>query len=83
MEAITLKLSNEAAYDELVQDSLQQAGGITIATKDRGTDQGNPVAVIAFDLQLPDGTIRRAQATTTVRLLQMALGGLRGRHGDV
>ena len=81
MEHIELKLADEPLYDELVHQSLRQASDIRIVTKDSGTAAGKPVVVIAFDVQLPDGSIARAQATTTYGCLDMALAALRGRYG--
>jgi len=83
MEAATIKLNNAEQYDALVHDGLPQASGITVVTKDKGTDQGRPVAVIAFDAQLPDGTVRTVQATVTVRLLQQLAAATIGRYGYV
>lgn len=84
MESIELRLGRSEIFDQLVHGgSLPECGNVVIATKDKGTDQGNPIVVIAFDVQLPDGSVRKAQTVTTVRLLQMTLAALRGRYGDV
>lgn len=81
MEHIELRLADDRLYDELVHQGLAQASDIRIVSKDSGTVSGKPVVVIAFDVQLPDGSIARAQATTTYRCLDMALSALRGRYG--
>lgn len=57
-------------------------GDVHIVTKDGATDGGKAAALIAFSVQLPDGSVRIAQAVTTVRLLMSALAALRGRYGD-
>lgn len=88
MEHMTLSLGNDGAFDELVhkglgaKGSLPQGSDMTLATTDNGTQEGRAIAVIAFDVQLPDGSVRTAQATVTVRQLTMALAALRGRYGD-
>lgn len=86
MEQLKLVLGNAAEFDKLVfgrdgKHTLKQASNITLCTKDNGTTNGRPVVVIAFDAQLPDGSVVRAQAVTTVRLLVGFYSAMRGRYG--
>ena len=81
MEMVRVVLDNDAEYDDAVGRGLPECGDLEIITKDKGTRDGNPVAVITFSVRLPDGSSARAQAVTTVNNLQMALGALDGRYG--
>lgn len=81
MEHISINLDDASMYDELVHAGLPQVSDITVVTKDKGTAKGAPAVVIAFNVQLPDGSVRRAQATTTVRLLQSVAAATAARHG--
>jgi hypothetical protein len=51
---------------------------MAIYVKRDATVGGNAMAVITFSVQLPDGTIRRAQCPTTVTNLMNALAVLKG-----
>lgn len=88
MEVITLKLGQDAEYDRLVglgrpeAPAVPQATSVTIATKDRAMASGRAGAVLAFEVQTPDGRRFTAQATISVRNLLMALAGIRGRYGE-
>jgi hypothetical protein len=86
METFGMELSAEK-FDEAVhgpkegQPSLRQAGPINVYVKPNGTHGGRAVAVITFLARLPDGTIRRVQATTTAALLEAAAHAITGwRH---
>lgn len=82
MESFFIHLDDVDLLDHLVHTSAQQASDIHVVTKPRGTVEGNPVVVIAFDAMI-DGKRCAVQATTTVRLFQQAAAAMRGRYGDV
>ncbi len=81
---ISLILGNDAAFDEAVHGdgAIPDNGDLKLITKDKGTEEGNPIACLTFTVQV-DGKPYRAQTVLTVRTLQCALAGLRGRYGDV
>ncbi len=81
MESIRIILGQNEIFDKLVHDGLPQAGAVTIATKDDGTTSHKPVVVIAFPVQLPDGSTRVVQAVVTVRMLVGFYSLMRGRYG--
>ena len=86
MESIHVTLNDKAAFDQAVHadESLVERGDLEIITVDQGTDTGQPAAVITFSVRLPNNEGGyRAQATTTVRALIMALSALKGRYGDL
>lgn len=80
MEPINIVFDG-SEFDRLVHDqSLPQSSTITLAVKDKATVTGNPGVVIAFDVALPDGNVRRAQATTTLRGLKRILEMINFRY---
>lgn len=81
MEALRLILGQDKEFLELVYGGLPQASGITIATKDDGTERHMPIAVIAFTVVLPDGSQAVAQATMSVRQLIGFYSAMKGRYG--
>jgi hypothetical protein len=85
MNAISLLLGQDAEFDKAIRgpNTLPDRGDLKIITKDKGTEGGNPIAVLTFTVQLPDGKEYKAQTVTTVRLLLSVLAGLRGRYGDL
>lgn len=82
MENLVIKLNDVELYDAVIADSLPECGDLAVITKDGGMESGAAGAVITFTVQLPDGTIGRAQAATTVRLLISLGAALSGRYGD-
>lgn len=80
MEQLRLILGQDKEFDQIVHGAAPQASGITIATKDAGTQGGMPVAVISFDAEV-DGKRVRVQATTTLRLLVGFYSACKGRYG--
>lgn len=80
MEAMNIVFDG-AEFDRLVHDgSLQQASTVTVAVKNGATVSGLPGVVIAFDVGLPDGTVKRAQATVTLRQLRLLLKAIDARY---
>ena len=83
MESVHIELSDEK-FDHAVhgppegQPSLPEGGDLAIYVKKHATVGGNAMAVITFSVQLPNGTVRRAQCPTTVANLINALAVLRG-----
>ena len=83
MEVIKHQLDDGTgrAFDDALKDTLPDGGDLQIITKDAGTVNGNPVAILTFTVELPDGTFRKAQTVTTVALLMGTLAILRGKYG--
>jgi hypothetical protein len=81
MESIHIQFDNAKAFDEAVHGGLAQASPISIITKHGGTVEGKAIAVVTFDVSV-DGQIKRAQATTTVKLLRTALYAFLGAYND-
>ncbi len=85
MEHIEVTMNDQAAFDQAVNGdaSLQGLGDLEFITVDHATEHGRPAVVITFSVRLPNGEGGyRAQITTTVRLLNMALSAIQGRYGD-
>lgn len=82
MEHINVQLSSEM-YDQSLRGTaevpaLRECGDLSIYVKPGATVGGRPGAVITFTVELSDGTKKRAQAVTTVALLDLALSSIRG-----
>jgi len=79
MEPITLLIDKPAEFDVAVNGdgALPQAGHIQIITKPGATGKGRSAVCLTFDVELPDGSIRRAQAVTTLLNLATMAGALK------
>ena len=82
MESVELYLNAEDLYIEAVEQRLPFGADLKLITCDDGTASGAACAVIAFTVQTPDGKTHRVQATTTMKVLLMALTVL-GQRYDV
>lgn len=86
MEKIKIRISAED-FDAMLRGteacpSLKDSGDIQIIVKPGATVGGRAGAMITFTVQMPDGTIARAQTVTTVRLLKTTLAALHGWELD-
>lgn len=82
MEHFAISINPEA-FDAAVHGtpqlrSLQEGGDLAILVKPQATIGGRAAAVITFTVQMPDGSIARAQAVTTLRNLRNALSVVEG-----
>lgn len=81
MEMLILSFDPDR-FDAVVkgEDSLPEGRDMEIVIKPRATVNGYPMVAVTFTVQLPDGSLRRAQATTTLRAFEAvfsAIGGAR------
>lgn len=72
MEKFEVKLNQVERYDEIIANCLPDFGDGEIVTKDNGMESGRAIVMIAFTVQLPDGTTATAQTVTSVRMFLMA-----------
>lgn len=56
---------------------------VTVIIKDKGTVNGNPIAMISFQIVQKDGSLAIAQTVTTVRLLKGTLKILETLYPDL
>lgn len=82
MEQIAIKLDDKEAFDRNLQNSLPDGGDLKIITKDNATVGGNPAVMLIFSVRLPDGSLRKAQTVTTMKLLRTVLRALDGKYSD-
>lgn len=78
MEHTNIKV-DAARFDEVVHGGLPMGRDLEFVVKDGATQEGLPVVAITFSVQLPDGTLARAQAVTTARMV-VALGRFMEGH---
>lgn len=75
MTSLTCLLDSDL-FDKAVHGGLDElpvlpeAGDLAIYAKPNATVNGNGMVVFTFTVQLPDGSMARAQATTTAKLLR-------------
>lgn len=81
MEHVSLKLGDDAAYDDAVHNSLPDFGDLTVITKDVATTNGAAGAVLTFHTNSCGHRVR-VQTTTTVNCLRAMLKALEGRYDD-
>lgn len=86
MEAVSIVLGQDDAYDRAVHGddklpALREGGDLQFITKDHALVSGRAGICIAFSVEV-DGKLRRAQATTTVRNMQMLAAALSGRYDE-
>jgi hypothetical protein len=80
MEALKIEFDDER-FDEVVHNSLREAGDLEVIVRDGATIDGAPAVCFTFTVGLPDGTRARAQAVATARLA-CALGAAIKAHLD-
>lgn len=82
---IRIVLGDDAEFDKALGRGspgvLRDGGDLAIISKDKGTEQGRPVVVLTFTVELPDGSWKAAQTTVTYRELFCAVKALEGRYG--
>lgn len=85
MEHIRLLLDDGtgADFDRLLAGTLPEGCDMTFCTKNLGTEAGNPCFIVHFSVQLPDGTIARAQSVNTLANLANVFRVLRARYPKV
>jgi hypothetical protein len=72
MEGIQTKMNDAARFDAVLKESLADGGDLEIVTKDGATESGRAGVMLTFSVQLPDGSLARAQTVVTARLFLMA-----------
>lgn len=78
-------------YDKAIKGGLDdkpvlpECGDLSFYVKPAATTGGKAGVAITFTVRLPDGSMARAQATTTATLIEMLAGALRGWRlkGDI
>ena len=77
MEALSVKIDAKT-FDEMVHGTvnsptLPECADLKIAVKENATQEGAAAIVIGWTAKLPDGSLRKVQATTTLRAFLMAV----------
>lgn len=87
MESIQVALDSDL-YDKAVHGGLdykpvlREGGDLSLFVKTGATIGRKAMAVFTFTVQLPDGTLARAQCPTTVANLKNALAIIQGWESD-
>ena len=80
MESIAINLNDAEKFDSILKDSLPEGGDLQIITKNGATVGGQPAVMFAFSVQLPDGSLKKAQIVTTLRLVTTILRALEQKY---
>lgn len=59
----------DARFDSVVKGGLPEGGDLEFVLSEKRTVDGAPAVAITFTVELPDGTLARAQTVTTARLI--------------
>ncbi len=82
MEQLKLKTNNVERFDEVIRDSLRDCGDMEIVTKDAGMQSGRGIVMVTFTVELPDGTLRRAQSVTSMRMFRAIAHAIVATYDD-
>ena len=64
----------DADFDRLVHDgTLPDSGDLQVASKNHAPRDGNAAVVLAFTVELEDGSPQRVQTVTTLAALKLAV----------
>lgn len=67
-------------FDRAVHGSLKDGANLACVVKENGTVDGKPIVALTFRVQLPDGSVARAQTVTTARALIAAAKLIAARY---
>lgn len=81
MEGISLHPNNPEKFDSLVHCGAMERGDLSIASKAGATVDGAAGVVISFTAMV-DGAPVLVQATTTLKLFNMAAKAMCAAHGE-
>lgn len=82
MEQLHVQLNSVKRFDEVIGNSLPEGGDLEIITKDAGMKSGNGCVMFTFSVQLPDGTLARAQSVTTMRMFRAIANAIVTSYDD-
>lgn len=82
MEILDLKLNGIDRFDEVLKDSLPDNGDLEVITKDAGMVSGRGIVMFTFTVALPDGTVRRAQTVTSMRMFRAIANAIVSTYDD-
>lgn len=72
---------DDKRFDEVVHAGLPEGQDVEFVVRDAATSEGWPSVAITFTVQLPDGTVARAQTVATARIMMAVGDAVRGRCG--
>lgn len=85
MERVAVIIDNGSglAYDAALMDTLPECADLTLITKDGAMESGAPGIMVTFTVRLPDGSLRRVQAVTSLRVFLAAVKAIKAKYGEV
>lgn len=82
MEHLELQINDIDGFDAVMKSSLPDTGDLKIITKDAGTEGGRGIVMFTFTVQLPDGTLARAQTVTSMRSFRAIASAVAATYND-
>lgn len=72
-------------FDKRLQGEgiLRDGGDLTVVTKNEGTKAHRPIVLFTFTVELPDGSLAKAQTVITMRQFQSTAAVIKGRYGQI
>lgn len=80
MERLTLKIDKSTEYDDSIHHKSCLPSGDELTVISKQQQNGLVCVGLLFNVQLPDGSIRTAQFTTTGKLLCFAAEAIKAGH---
>jgi hypothetical protein len=83
METLGISLDDGTGkrFDEAQKNALIECGDLQFISKHNATSDGGTAVCITFTVVLPDGTMAKAQAVTTLGLIEAAVKALATKPG--
>lgn len=70
METLNILIDQPDDFDKVLKDSLPECGDLVVITKHDAMQSGAAGVMITFTVKLPDGTFKRVQAVTSMKLFR-------------
>lgn len=81
--AVLLDDGSGKEFDAALRGTLKDGGNLRLITKDVGTDDGNPIAMLTFTVGIGADRTARAQTVVSVKMFLAAAKILAGKYPDV
>lgn len=82
MNVLNVQLNGIERFDEVIGNSLPEGGDLEIITKDVGTKSGRACVMFTFTVELPDGSLARAQTVTSMRMFRAIANAIVSTYDD-
>jgi len=81
--AVLLDDGSGKEFDSALRGTLKDGGNLRLITKDVGTEDGNPIAMLTFTVGIGSDRTARAQTVVSVKMFLAAAKILASKYPDV